>query len=1717
MRKILGLFLSLCLTLGMYLEPVLALNHFQVANLALVSVADKITIKDASNEISTSDFVATGNLELDVKFVLPISNVTKPNIKITLGDSSGNNFVIDLNNRTFDQKIDYVLGSQSGELAIRKMDYEGKVMNGVDGEEIKYYSITVYNLRKGKYSVSLSGDGYKDYTVDNIVLDDYAKRVSISNEKGMFEVGDVNNDNVVDEKDIDLLIEHIDSVAANDLGNYDLNRDGEINIADVAMVATVINGKSSKATVEDTIAIIDKDSFTIDPESTTISGDVANLFQPDGSVKVENATGEEITPETPAVIALDMKQPVEMEEIRIEVGTDNVPEALTVIVTDENGKEHEYNPNAVSGKGVADKFTDASSAGTIVVDLQGQIAVKKVTIKITKSSGKNLAEIAEVEFLNNVKEDVLPPNFGIVNNVKATVGSEKVTITYNRLSNITGYEILLKTLTDSGETDKEETLQTTYETYEIEDLKNYEKYQVLVRGVNGEWKGGYSSPVDFSPIPTRKPPKPDMVKVSETFSGLDLSWKDMDDTLTYNIYYRIAGTTTLEEIREVNGTSYQLRNLEPSTKYEIYISGNNHLGEGERSILAVGTTLAEGSVITPKYHLINRTLNNSTKTDHIEDVVFKTGTTSNDDKFAMVDDDYHTYWTHDDWQINAHNYNLNAPVIVLDKSYKMNRFIITVPDSYTQKYKSGTYDPNSSSYNDIKVHYWNNVETRTANNRTEVHGTLTQMKDVNGRLYYLLKLEEPITADAVQFGLTVANNGKPIQIAEVKLYEYDEIEGEIEKLFTDELHLVLADGVTKETITNLQAKLDVVEKESNERHPDYEALKLELDYALQILNDVNLHDDLVTVKQTITTSKHTGFSGLSALQPLGVSAKAGDTIIVYVGTKGNVLPEIIFTQFYSEAGSWSRSLGYLKKGANVIQVPKVNSYDESISGGSLYVKYPNSNPSTYDIKVRVSGGTKIPTLDLYDGLEDETTSKAVISSYLSELETYVNELKKKDQFNENLDFLNATEIGTRNGLFSVSATKIYNSIITDLKGNTKGQVDRIYNSLVAFEEMVKLFYNHKGLSTEPKESIDRAPMSRINIRAMRMFDGAFMYASGDHIGIEHGSVPGLMQGMPNQGTGANMTTTGYFGWGISHEIGHQINQGNLAHAEVTNNVFALLAQTSDDHASARIEDRYDKIYKKVTSNTLGKGTDVFVTLAMYWQLHLAYDDEYTFSDTNSIFARINKESRRVSQDAELKDLSKDELLIILASKAAGKDLTEHFLHWGIAPTDAVKNYLAKLNLEKETRPIWYLNDGARRYRLSDGKAMTDKALIADFKETDAQNKRYTIEFTSMSDPNTILGYEIKRNGKVIMFTEDTSFTDLIGSLNNQALVYEVTAYDKYLNPSNTVVLDEVKVSHDGSIIKDNFGISSNFKADDEIVDDENPDMNTDKLSVNNLIDGKDETIFNGTTRVKVKDTTTPYILIDLNDAMDVSGLKYRASHTDDVLADGTITKFVISVSKDGSDWKKVKEGTFDFNHDNEYTDTVYFDKPGTTGGNQLWTYSEISYVKIEAVGNKTISGAEIDVIAPPGDNVDMSSKTIGKLSEDYHYLDGSGEDAVIPAGSVIFKGDYRGNPSFNVVLLVDAKDDTKAYDGENFLFAKLDDTGNVSEIASGYWFYAVTKEQYEEMRQSSDGLRAELYRVDDALSNNGQRLTSTSMSVKDLPTYDALPDMQIVDTTKGEN
>ncbi len=1686
--------------------------------------------EDEIQTINASDIKSKGNIEVELHLALPIRNREKTDISLSIIDKDKNKASISLNEMKNAKdgilETSVKLKEQTIRSLITKRDFNGMVLSGeVTSENIVYYSINLYSLDLGTYTIELSGNHFVTYSVD-VTLDTHSKRISLSNEAGMFEIGDVNQDNQVDKTDEAILME---SIKNKDTKN-DLNLDGIVDIADLNYITAILNSKKENAKIEDTSLIMKNENVSFEvPKGTTISEEssLSDLFSDTGVVTLKSTNDEVISEENPIELALDLggttsEETVEMSEIRIGIGEENVPKKMKLLVLTDDNETLEYEVDDTL-QGISDihLFTDEVSEGTIKVDLGKQVAVKKVTIVITETSSNTLADIAKVEFLNNVKTQTKEPEgFYVPQNIHVDdTKSEQLTVTFHDVPNVTGYEIkIVGPKMESGVI-----FQTTFTTFTIEDLKNYETYYIYVQSVNQEWRSGWSDAHEGTPQATRKPPKVDMVTAKPTYGGIDFSWKKMDDTKSYKLYYREVGTDVYNVIEPITTNSYSVRGLKADTEYEAYVLGVNDLGESDSYTLVRTTTKEAGAAIVPKYKLINSGYDQENKkTDHIENVHYRTGVMTDENKFAMVDDNYDTYWYHDDWQISANGaYNLGTPVIVLDDAYEMDEFVLTVPDNYAASLKSG--GPNS---NDVKLHYWESAQELYDNNgRKEVKGTLLSKLDAKGRKYYVLKLEDPITAKAVAFGLTVAGNVRDIKIDEVKFYRYDSLVDDVAALFTDDLRLVLAEGVNQERIDALRSRAN--EQDNGEYSPYRDSVLADLDYAEKILKDEHI-DDVITLNQNISNSYngHVKFAmTISDYQPLGIVARPGETLNVYVGTNGSVNAQIIFTQYHAEASAWNAAYTTesLHKGLNIITVPQIGeSTDER--GGSVYIRYTGTPNMANPIKVRVSGGTKIPMVDT-TLLDNENDKKTAIKKYIEELEAYNGTLEsvyaqEGKSFDKYKSVLGSTEIVTKYGLLSVSSVAVEDALKSNLS-NINDKVGRLYESMEAFDEMMELFYRQKGFSdAEGTEKTDKMPKARINVRYMQMFDGAFMYAGGYHVGIEYGSIAGLIQGSRN-----SSTKTGYFGWGISHEVGHQINLKDTVFAEVTNNIYSLLAQTSNDKDTSRLENNgYDKIYEKVTSHTMGRAQNVFVQLGMYWQLHLAYDEAKTFEDQNSIYAKINKIARTYQNT---KKYSRDDLTILYACMATQKDLTNFFEIWGLKASDALKEELQELNYPKEERAIYYLNDQARRFALTHASGIEEGAdiLKASIVNADGQNKRVTLKFEVTKDNDKILGYEILRNGVSIGFVEkDTNeFVDNVGAENNRAYTYSVVAYDYYLHKTNEVTLDEVKISHDGSVKKDAFSITSNVKEANEVVDNENEEMDYTSLKVNNLIDGKIETGFKGTEKIVtlnqtsdkpslIVDNGNAYVLLNLNNSMSVSGIKYRALVENGALDENTIKKYNVYVSSTGDDkdWTLARKGTFTLTSENP-EETIYFMGQNTDSESQLWTYNDINYIKIESVDNKNgLSGAEIDVIAPPGDNVDINS--IGVLKSDYCYLESGCEnnpDGQIEAGSVVIEGTYRGNPAFNTVLIADSSNETKVYGGYQLIFAELNSDHTVYDVAKGTWLYVMTEEEYEKMRNSSSSVRAYLYRVNDALTQDGQRLTSTSVVLKDLKDYSELDQMEI--------
>lgn len=1590
-------------------------------------------------------------------------------------------------------------------------------------------------LPAGTYELTVAAPGFATYT-QTIEVNSKSYAVNLMTgfvegytyEEGAYHpgvllIGDVTGDGVIDDTDRSVLVDAIDTEQSSEL--TDLTGDQKTDLADLEYFVKGYQAEGhTLACIEESVSA---DAISPKPgEETNVEGNLEDLLKGEGNVTLSTQGGTEISEEHPVSVEFDLSESADtqIDGILIETNKENPIQKATVDITYVDAEGNEQTVTAPIENGVehllrtSDVQVSMDEDGNIQIHLGSQIAVKKVTLTIQgMQNNNNLAEISKVEFVNGMENRIPKPDMDIPTNLAVETGSEEFTLTWDACKNVTGYEVLIE---HNGEQDtytvKNNSLKVT--SFNEKKLVNKEQYTAKVQSVNGTWKSGYSEPVTAVPKADKKPDAPENVKAVGKYKSVEVSWKNMKNTEFYNLFYREKGQEEYTKIENITTNSYTISELKENVKYEIYLTGVNELGESDPSLTSTAQTTDLEPAVMPKYkqintseegqvssHIVSATRGRGEMKDSPLDLEGKTA-------WGTVDNNPASHFYMADWDDGGEytDFNNKGFTFEFDQPYTMDTIgfqEVTAQGNFTR----------------ISLKYWdeNGSEHVVDKNNLKIEARA----DKNNKRYYFIRIAEPIQAQKISFGIGRDYSGlRVITVSEISFYNYDSLEDDIMGLYEDELHTVLKGAVTEQTIQELRNRLQTKDEASGEYHPDKHRLEKELDNAEDILK--NQLSEPILIHNTITTrDTYRGFSGLNAWQPLGITAAAGEEITLFVGhntmgTGSNTNLQLVATQYHAESGSVSKVVTTLKTGRNDVTIPKIWSTDEE-SGGALYIQYTGNNANDR-YSVRVNGGVEVPTLDLY-GVTDAQERQQRAAQYVEALKSYVEKMEAvheemhKNSGNDAVEYeynkanciLGATDILLDTMLFSLPAQQVLSGC--------EGNAQKLLDSMDAMEGMMNLFYQHKGLNQTAPDEKDRFPKRHLNIRYQRMFAGAFMYAAGDHIGTEWNETAGMMGGVPVQSDNGKYVSGRYFGWGIAHEIGHNINQSAYAYAEVTNNYFAVLAQAKDTNDSVRFE--YPKVYEKVTSGTTGKSEDVFTQLGMYWQLHLAYDSGYNFKTydnyeeqlNNLFFARVDTYARNTAKAPAPQGIAltlsgdRDQDFMRLACAAAQKNILEFFERWGMIPNDETRSYAGQF--ETETRAIYYVNDDSRVYRLENGgsslgslgdvEAVGDDTTVSVNKDT-ANQVDFTLTSKTIPEED-VLGYEITRTmvsggqveKEVVGFTTENQFSDHVTTVNNRVLTYEVTVVDKYLNRSTAKTLTPVKIEHDGSLDKEFWTTTTkNMEAvhteDPGEADEDTPCAPQQEAPILKAVDNKTDTTYTGIAGDEAE------VLMQFNRKQVISGLKYTVN-------EGTSIKdYSIYVHGDNDEWKEVVKGSFD----DKKVQTVYFEN---VDGKYVSTYSTDA-VKLVIHNQKgtEIAISELDVLGVTGDNVNFRSaqdgtSAIGRLASDYQY--GETEADKIPAGSIVFVGSYKGNPAYNVVLLYDQ--DGNIVGGTNtdgslkaqqIILADVPETGNIQDVSDGTWIYWIDPQDSAQL--AGKQVRAELYRVNDAQTNEGQRLVSDSLYVE---------------------
>ena len=467
-------------------------------------------------------------------------------------------------------------------------------------------------------------------------------------------------------------------------------------------------------------------------------------------------------------------------------------------------------------------------------------------------------------------------------------------------------------------------------------------------------------------------------------------------------------------------------------------------------------------------------------------------------------------------------------------------------------------------------------------------------------------------------------------------------------------------------------------------------------------------------------------------QSTGIVAKPGEEFVVYVQAEENVpLPTIAFSQhegFYSNWVRWYQ----LKPGKNVITVPEIysNSWEKKTAkGGAVYLlnRYTKEEQGKAPV-VTIEGGETFP---LYNEGDDK-------EQFLKELKEYK---KKLDEDPENT--VDLFEFNTNRILYTgttSSAYKVYVEEGVDIEKSTNNLNSQIQEA-----------FDFSGLKDDISDPSNDSTNIKTTIRLMQPYGLAYAYV--DHVGIQRDYETSMLK--------TDKSSLGSVLWATVHEVGHQMDIDARAWPEITNNMWA-----NNAHIKQGFDDRvnYTYIYKYLAPEKSLRGfeeMDYFQKLGMFWQLQLKKDTLY----------RKRKPSPNNYQQ-------KKDILATYSSEVLNINLTYYFEKYGFDLSDECKEKLKKYPTSNEK--LWYLNSSVMNYE-GQGFDNVDTNLDVTLSKSKS-NIKLTMNINK-SIKNDLLGYEIIKDGKVIGFTTESSYTDNEANDNSK---YEVVPYAKNLTTGRNV-------------------------------------------------------------------------------------------------------------------------------------------------------------------------------------------------------------------------------------------------------------------------------------------------------------------------------------------
>lgn len=669
-------------------------------------------------------------------------------------------------------------------------------------------------LADGSYTLSVRAPGIAPYSqkIDvkgdssavELYVGDLAADPQAPARIGVLVPGDVNGDGTVDDADASAIIDDIEAGAASPA--CDANGDGTVSLADLETAVSSFDRVAVEATVARSLPPAAVEAAP--GEGTEVaSGSLDEVVGADAK-PVSLRASEAISDEHPVEVSFDLAKDSEQAPqlggmvINVPASGDHAPEAGRLLVELTDGTVREIGISRAEARAAFFRSSAPTAVidenGTVVVDFGGQIAVKKVTLVITKTQGNtNLAEVSKVELLNNMEERIPEPELSIPGELSAVAGSKQFSVSWKPETNVTGYEL---SISANGREEVKRTTGTSLSVTQFDEqkIKNGTVFTLKVRSTNGAWRSDWPGSVQVTPKAEKVPDAPEGISLSGAYRGFKASWKNMEDTDSYNLFYREKGDEggDFTKVPDLTKTSCSVDGLKDDTEYQVYLTGANEIGESAPSVMAVVRTANVKPAQLPAYRLVNTENADGDYLNRIVSATYGRGSmidspldeTSGEAKsaYGLFDDDYASYLKVADWDEGGFYPALGKGVTVtFDQPQTLGMVSFAdVQDGVPYGRVSVSYVDDAGAWQTVQA----NEQMRTGE---------------NGRKYVLAKLPQPVTSSKVRIGMGHSWSSGNVVVAEMRFHAYDSLENDIMALYADDLHLELKDDVTSAAVDEL--------------------------------------------------------------------------------------------------------------------------------------------------------------------------------------------------------------------------------------------------------------------------------------------------------------------------------------------------------------------------------------------------------------------------------------------------------------------------------------------------------------------------------------------------------------------------------------------------------------------------------------------------------------------------------------------------------------------------------------------------------------------------------------------------------------------------------------------------------------------------------------------------------------------------------------------------